>query len=267
MYTLAFEQSAILSQFILHPSVQEPAFVLEDATTTTRTAAKSVLIIGSSPSLVRLLAVGLAAESLKVDVADSIDDATQKFETRSYSLVIVDLDPPSGGTTRGYDPAEILQQLKAQQPSVQVLALGGQRGVSGLIRAMDHGADDFVFKPFSLIELMTRVRALHKAKPETVEVKRRSSKLVLHRERCQVERDGRLIDLTPREFGLLEVLVENAGKTLSRATLTQQVWNMSAEANTNIVDVYIKYLRDKIDGEHDDKLIRTVRGMGYIFQN
>ena len=113
---------------------------------------------------------------------------------------------------------------------------------------------------------MARVRALRRRSNVSVQTGPKASKLVLFPDQCRVERDGRNIDLTPREFALLDTLMQNAGKTLSRAMLTQQVWNMSAEANTNIVDVYIKYLRDKIDGEHDEKLIRTVRGMGYLLQ-
>jgi two-component system copper resistance phosphate regulon response regulator CusR len=150
---------------------------------------------------------------------------------------------------------------------VRLLALGGQAGISGLVNALDRGADDFLYKPFSLLELMARVRALRRrSAAQERSPRRRSNGLVLFADQCRVERDGRSIDLTPREFALLEVLVENAGKTLSRAMLTQRVWNMSAETNTNIVDVYIKYLRDKIDGDHDEKLIRTIRGLGYVLQ-
>jgi two-component system copper resistance phosphate regulon response regulator CusR len=209
----------------------------------------------------------LAAESLHVDVAHSRREALERFERRQYLLVILDLDPPNGAPSQPADGPDLLKELRLLQPQVRVLALGGQSGVAGLVSALEQGADDFVFKPFSLIELMTRVRALRRSNSTNGDGKRQSAKLILHRDRCQVEREGRMIDLTPREFGLLEVLVENAGKTLSRAMLTERVWNMSAEANTNIVDVYIKYLRDKIDGDHEEKLIRTVRGMGYLFQN
>ncbi len=89
---------------------------------------------------------------------------------------------------------------------------------------------------------------------------------MLHPDQCAVERDGRVIGLTPREFTLLEYMMQHEGKTLSRALLTQEVWNMPAEGNTNIVDVYVKYLRDKLDGDYDIKMIRTIRGLGYVYQ-
>ena len=160
-----------------------------------------------------------------------------------------------------------MQTLRTKRPNLRVLVLSGRAGVDGLVTALDHGADDYLMKPFSLIELMARVRALRRRSDvvETMPVTK-PSKVVLNRDQYRVQRDGRNIDLTPREFDLLEYMMEHAGKTLTRAMLTQEVWNMPADANTNIVDVYVKYLRDKLDGEHDEKLIRTVRGIGYLFQ-
>lgn len=252
------EQAGMLSQFLpmINNEIVRSAQPLEEA----RPSTYRVLIMERNLPLARLLATGLSAESLLVDVTHDPESASRQFESRSYNLVILDLDiSEAEGVT-------LLQGLRARKPEIRVLALGGQAGVAGLVNALDHGADDYLFKPFSLLEMMARVRALRRRTAQAAPVSPRANKLTLHRDQCRVERDGRNIDLTPREFALLEVLVENAGKTLSRAMLTQQVWNMPAEANTNIVDVYIKYLRDKIDSEHDDKLIRTVRGMGYLFQ-
>jgi DNA-binding response OmpR family regulator len=224
-----------------------------------------VLIMERSAPLARLLATGLSAEALDVDVTHDVEAATRLFASRTYQLVIVDTDPLNGSQDGSGMAA--LERLGARRPDVRLLALGGQAGIAGLVNALDRGADDFLSKPFSLLELMARVRALRRRSAMTDQgTPRRSNGLVLFPDQCRVERDGRSIDLTPREFALLEVLMENAGKTMSRATLTQSVWNMAAEANTNIVDVYIKYLRDKIDGNHDEKLIRTIRGLGYVLQ-
>jgi DNA-binding response OmpR family regulator len=226
-------------------------------------ASYRVLIVERSTALARLLATGLAAERLLVDTADSIEVAVGYLENEEYQLVILGMDM---GRVEDVEALSHLQLVRSLCPNARVLALGGQSGVDGLVSALDNGADDYLVKPFSLLEMLARVRALRRRVGVSAAPARKSSALVLHRDQCRVERDGRSIDLTPREFALLDVLMENAGKTLSRAALTQQVWNMSAEANTNIVDVYVKYLRDKIDGDHEQKLIRTVRGMGYLFQ-
>jgi len=253
------EQAGMLSQFLpmINNEIVRAAQPLEEA----RPATYRVLIMERSLPLARLLATGLSAESLLVDVTHDPESASCQFESRSYNLVILDLDVAEN------DGLNLIASLRGRRPEIRVLALGGQTGVAGLVNALDHGADDYLFKPFSLLEMMARVRALSRRSSQAAApASPRANKLTLHRDQCRVERDGRNIDLTPREFALLEVLVENAGKTLSRSMLTQQVWNMPAEANTNIVDVYIKYLRDKIDGDHDEKLIRTVRGMGYLLQ-
>jgi two-component system copper resistance phosphate regulon response regulator CusR len=257
MHAAAVEHS-MLSQFL--PVEHKNSGFLSNPLTERAPIEYRVLILEKNVALAKLLATGLSSEAFSVDVADSLESATRRIENRLYQLVILDMDLSEG------DGVNFLRSLRARRPEVRVLALGGQSGIAGLVSALDHGADDYLFKPFSLIEFMARARALRRRANETVQPVPRATQLVLRRDQCQVERDGRNIDLTPREFALLEVLMENAGKTLSRAMLTQRVWNMAADANTNIVDVYIKYLRDKIDGDHEEKLIRTVRGMGYSLQ-
>jgi two-component system copper resistance phosphate regulon response regulator CusR len=258
MQAMVAEQCGLLSQFLPR---NERFGAHSEANAEANPAAYRVLILEPSAPLAKLLATGLAAERLQVEVTHHLGTAMQHLEARNYDLVILGLD----GTQN--EGAMELQNLRFRNPAMQVLVLGGQSGVEGLVKALDEGADDYLFKPFSLLELMARVRALRRrSRDNSAAPTARANKLVLHRDQCRVERDGRSIDLTPREFALLEVLMENPGRTLSRSMLTQKVWNMAAEANTNIVDVYIKYLRDKIDGEHEEKLIRTVRGMGYVMQ-
>ncbi len=258
MQVMTGEQFGMLSQFLPLPH-GELSF-LSKLPEQTQGGLYRVLIMERSVSLAKLLATGLSAESVPVDVTYELDAAMALLESRSYELVVLDLDTPDA------DGAAWLERLRANHPLLSVLALSSRSGVEDLVTALDHGADDYLFKPFSLLELMARVRALRRRAKQPVAVKASASKLQLFPDQCRVERDGRNIDLTPREFALLEYLVQNAGKTLSRALLTQEVWNMPADTNTNIVDVYIKYLRDKIDGDQDEKLIRTVRGMGYLIQ-
>lgn len=257
MWAMTAEQSGLLSQFL--PNADR--FVCDaEQNVSSQQGKRRLLVVEESVSLAKLLATGLAAERLLVDVTHDFGSASDLLANGSYEMVILG--------TQTMDEAAIAQLLtiRTMRPGVQLLVLGGQSGVTGLVSALDHGADDYLTKPFSLVELMARVRSLLRRIGEEKAPLPAREKLVLHADQCRVERDGRSIDLTPREFALLEVLVKNAGKTLSRAMLTQEVWNMAVDTNTNIVDVYIKYLRDKIDGEHSEKLIRTVRGMGYLIQ-
>jgi DNA-binding response OmpR family regulator len=263
MREMLSEQFVMLSRFL--PVVNEEFTRDAMRIGESSSAAYRVLIMEKSVSLGKLLATGLSTESFAVDVTYDLESATRLVKSSSYNLAILDLDldqdlPETEGIA-------LLQDLRAASPDARVLVLSGQKGVENLVAALEHGVDDCLMKPFSLLELMARVRALQRRGSSQVQQKPKVSKLVLHSGQCRVERDGRNIDLTPREFALLEFLIENPGKTHSRSTLSQRVWNMPAEASTNIVDVYIKYLRDKLDGGFEDKLIRTVRGIGYLFIN
>jgi len=131
------------------------------------------------------------------------------------------------------------------------------------VQALETGADDCLSKPFSLIELQARVHALLRRNSGLIPNCSLVGDLTLYRDEHRVERNGRRIDLTPREFAILEVLMRNPGHPVSRATLLEEVWNMSPESATNIVDVYVKYVRDKIDLPGEVRLTHTVRGFGY----
>ncbi len=253
------EQFGMLAQFL--PTWQGSSLCSTESPAEASSGLSRVLIMEGNDALARLLATGLSAESLAVELVPDPASVMRQLEKRTCQLLILDLDQPD------MDGLATLRTLRAMQPEMHILVLSGRTGVEGLVAAFDHGADEYLMKPFSLLEMMARVRALRRRCTFPVQALAPStSKLVLHREQCRAERDGRMIDLTPREFALLDFMMQHAGKTLSRAMLTQQVWNMEVEGNTNIVDVYMKYLRDKLDGGHSEKLIRTVRGMGYMLQ-
>jgi DNA-binding response OmpR family regulator len=259
MHAAIAEQYGMLSQFL--PTFSKALELPEGQTDEVSPAKFRVLIVEGSVPLARLLATGLSKESATVVVTHDRDSVMQQFEKASFDLIILDLDLPD------MDELAMLRELRAKRPGLGILALGGRGRALDLVNAFDNGADDYLPKPFSLLEMMARVRALRRrsqAAPRAAETAK--SRVVLHREQCSVERDGKLIGLTPREFTLLEYMMQHTGKTLSRALLTQEVWNMPAEGNTNIVDVYVKYLRDKLDGGYDIKMIRTIRGMGYMYQ-
>lgn len=253
------EQYGMLSQFL--PTILHGSSITDTSARNARGNPFRVLIMEASIPLARLLATGLVADSLAVEVTHDLNSGLQQFEKLESELLILDLDMAGG------DGPGLLRRLRSQRPEIRILAVSGRGEIGDMVSALDNGADDYLPKPFSLLEMMARVRALRR-RSQVIDQSgaRKSTALVLHRDQCRVERDGRQIDLTPREFTLLEYMMQNEGKTLSRSILTQEVWNMPAEGATNIVDVYIKYLRDKLDGDHEVKLIRTVRGMGYSYQ-
>jgi len=162
------------------------------------------------------------------------------------------------------DGMAILKQVRLSQPRLPILVLTARNRTEDLLLALEQGADDYLIKPFSFMELLARVRNLLRRSSSPAVSSSKIGNLTINREEHWVMRGDRRIDLTVREFALLEYLMSNVGKAVSRATLMREVWNTQLDSTTNIVDVYMKYLRDKIDREGEVKLIRTVRGVGYV---
>ncbi len=221
---------------------------------------RRILVVEDDAPLARLLASGLAAESFAVDLVHDGEAAAKALEVCQHSLVMLDLNLPK------MDGLSLLQMVRSTQPTLPVLVLTGRSRTEDMVKALDLGADDCLLKPFSLLELMARVRVLLRRAGPVSQDPVKGTGLILDRSEFRVERNGRHISLTPREFTVLEYLVQHTGKPVSRATLMQEVWNIPFETNTNIVDVYMKYLRDKIDGAGEEKLIHTVRGVGYVLR-
>jgi two-component system copper resistance phosphate regulon response regulator CusR len=165
------------------------------------------------------------------------------------------------------DGMAVMKQVRLSQQRLPILVLTARNRTQDLVSALEQGADDFLIKPFSFLELLARVKALLRRNSAAVVSSSKIGSLTMSREEHSVMRGERRIDLTSREFTLLEYLMNNVGKAVSRKTLMQDVWNIPFDSTTNIVDVYMKYLRDKIDLEGEPKLIRTVRGVGYVLSN
>jgi DNA-binding response OmpR family regulator len=219
---------------------------------------RRVLIVEDDVSLAGFLASELQSENF---IADLVHDGEAALailqEGRRYDLLILDLNLPK------IDGITLLQRIKPAHPRLRMLVLTARSRTQDKVKALHSGADDCLTKPFSLVELFARVHALLRRDAELIPNCSKVGDLTLNREERRVERNGRRIDLTPREFAILELLMRNVGRPVSRATLLEEVWNMPPDPSTNIVDVYMKYVRDKVDLPGEPKLTRTIRGVGY----
>lgn len=216
-----------------------------------------VLLIEDDTKVLDFIARALMAESLAVDVALEGQEGLALALAYDYDLIILDLMLPRINGT------EVLRRLRQHNTGVPVLVLTARDGMADKVENFEAGADDYLTKPFVLTELLLRVKALLR---RGVNVRARSLRvgdLELDRLTQQVRRADRRIDLTSKEYALLEYLMSNAGRVLSRSMIIEHVWDQSFDGATNIVDVYVRHLRVKVDDAFDAKLIRTVRGAGY----
>jgi DNA-binding response OmpR family regulator len=216
-----------------------------------------VLAVEDEERLLGILLRTLKAEGFSVDGVTTAQDALEQVKLNHYDLIILDLQLPDGsGTT-------LLRQMRQQQRKMPVLILTARADIDSKIENFEAGADDYLTKPFALAELMIRVQALLRRGPLIQDNILKVENLELNRLTRQVRRGGKRIELSPKEYSLLEYLFLHAGRTLSRSMIVERIWDQSFEGLTNIVDVYIGHLRHKIDEGFEPKLIRTVRGLGY----
>lgn len=217
-----------------------------------------ILIVEDDAPLAGFLRKGLEAEHYAVDVAGDGELARDLATEYDYDLLVLDLNLPKR------DGLAVLRDVRGIKESVPILVLTGRSRVEDRVTALDLGADDYLTKPFSFAELAARVRALLRRGKLPQATTLQVEDLVLDRVERSVERGGKKIDLTSKEFALLEYLMRNAGRCITRAMIIEHVWNVSFDTTTNVVDVYINYLRKKVDENAPRKLIQTVRGSGYI---
>jgi DNA-binding response OmpR family regulator len=223
------------------------------------TARPRVLVIEDDLPLAKLLCVWLGTQNFVVAMAPDGEAAIAAIEDGDFDLLLMDLNLPK------MDGLALLAYLRASEHAhLPVLVLSGRSRTEDTVSTLNQGADDYLIKPFSLHELLARAQALLRRQGRGLPAIQRTQALTINREEFSAQRDGTRIDLTPREFAILEFMMQNRGKPVSRATLMQEVWKTPLDPGTNIVDVYMKYLRDKIDLNGKSKLIRTIRGVGYI---
>lgn len=217
-----------------------------------------ILIVEDDSDIVLILYRALRLNYM-VDSVATVAGALKKLDESDYSAILLDLALSDGSGL------SVCEKIREQGKHIPILILSGSADVIDKVKLLDSGANDYLTKPFNLEELKARLRVLLRQPATTSTARHRMviGDLTLDSVKHQVERDGRNIDLRKKEFSVLECLMKNAGRVVSRNTLTDYAWDEQDYNLTNTVDVHIKYLRDKIDRPFEDHLIKTVHGLGY----
>jgi two-component system copper resistance phosphate regulon response regulator CusR len=216
-----------------------------------------LLLVEDEKKVSELVARALRSESYAVDVAEDGMRGWELAQSYEYDLIILDLMLPQ------LPGEEVLRRIRRTNQRVPILILTARGATEDKVHNFEAGADDYLTKPFAFAELIMRVKALLRRGPITRSSVLRVGDLEVDRFTQQVRRAGRRIELTPKEYALLEYLAANPGRVFSRTMIIEHVWDQSFEGLTNIVDVYVRHLRSKVDDPFPVKLIRTVRGVGY----
>src|SRR5215467_3537994 len=218
-----------------------------------------IIVIEDEKRIADFLSRGLQGAGYAVDTAPNGLTGLDLIHATDYDLVILDLMLPD------MDGMQVLEKVRNRQMGPPVLILSARGALDDRVKGLEQGADDYLVKPFAFVELLARVRALLRRgqpTPERLQV----ADLALDCIRRKVTRANEPIELAPKEFGILEYMMRNKGRPLSRTMIVEHVWDMDYDGLTNIVDVYIRHLRSKIDDRFQQKLIQTVRGIGYMIE-
>jgi two-component system OmpR family response regulator len=219
-----------------------------------------LLVAEDDVKLARALAKGMRHEGYAVDLAATGDEALTYTRVWDYDAIVLDVMLP------GRDGFDVCRELRKRDCRAPVLMLTARRAVTDRITGLDAGADDYLVKPFDFGELLARVRALVRRGPRERPLQLQVGDLRVDPATRTVTRDGEAVDLTPREFALIEFMAAHPGEVLSRARLIDHVWDMNYTGSTNIVDVYVGHLRRKLEQPFGSPLIRTVRGVGFTLE-
>jgi DNA-binding response OmpR family regulator len=216
-----------------------------------------ILVAEDDAPLAEFLHQRLEHEQFAVQVVSDGEEAQRLAADQSYDLVILDLNLP------GMNGLEVLREIRSKKPDLPVLIVAGANMVEERVRGLDAGADDYLAKPFAFAELAARIRAILRRGNRPARAVLQVEDLELDRVSHSVRRGNHDIELSPKEFALLEFLMRHEGQPVSRSSIVEQVWKLNLDTMTNVVDVYINYLRRKVDSGHGRALIRTIRGVGY----
>ena len=220
----------------------------------------NVLVIEDDPTVGGFIRRGLEEQRYRVSLVSNGEEGERIAASESFDVVILDMRLP------GKSGLDVLQSLRARGFETPVLVLTAQDAVDAKVRTFRAGADDYVTKPFAFEELLARVEALSRRPKAMASPILKVADLEVNRDTREVHRDGQLIELTPKEFAVLEYLMRHAGRVMSRTLITEYAWGYHFDPGTNIVDVVINHLRKKVDAGRAKKLITTVRGVGYVIK-
>jgi DNA-binding response OmpR family regulator len=220
-----------------------------------------MLVVEDDPKIASFLVKGFQESGFAVDQTAQGEEALSLASTVDYDLAVVDLMLP------GLDGLSLIKQLRADKIELPIIVLSAKRALDDRVLCLQHGADDYVSKPFAFSELLARAQAILRRARGTPEPSRlEAADVILDRLTREVTRSGRKIELQPREFALLEHLMRNSGRALSKTYLLERLWDYSFDPQTNVVDVLVCRLRNKIDKDFPEKLIHTLRGVGYVLR-
>jgi heavy metal response regulator len=219
-----------------------------------------ILVVEDETKVASFIKRGLEAANYSVDVEYDGETGLKRILEANYDLVILDVMLPK------LDGLSLMKQLRQRQVKAPVLLLTARVTTADKVLGLDLGADDYLTKPFAFEELLARVRALLRRGATALPAILAVADLRLDPATREVRRGDKRIDLTPKEYALLEFFLRRRDQVLSRAMIAQHVWGVNYDTFTNVIDVYVNYLRKKIDGDFDLKLIHTVRGVGYVLR-
>jgi heavy metal response regulator len=220
-----------------------------------------ILIIEDENKIASFIKRGLKEEGYSIDIASDGEEGHYKATTQECDLIILDLMLPK------MDGLSLCRKLREEKVGVPILMLTARDTVKDKVTGLDSGANDYLTKPFAFEELLARCRALLRKKDRPAPTKLRVADLTLDLLSHKVSRQDKEIVLTPKEFALLEYLMRNEGIVVTRTMISEHVWDVHFDTFTNVIDVYISYLRSKIDAGHEKSLIQTLRGKGYLLKD
>lgn len=224
---------------------------------------KKILIVEDEVKVATFIKKGLQTQNFEAEIAETGGEAKRFFDENSFDLIILDIGLPD---MSGLEVCEYIREKNTKIPILMLTALGS---VADKLSGFEVGTDDYMVKPFDFMELLVRVKALLK---RTIEIEQPSEKLQeadleLDLKEKVARRDGRVVELTAKEFSLLEYLMLNKGRVVSKVDIAEKVWDINFDTGTNFIEVYVNYLRNKIDKGFSNKLIHTIVGMGYMLKN
>ncbi len=221
-----------------------------------------ILLVEDEKKIAETLKKGLEEQHYQVEIANDGETGRVFFDNQHYDLVILDINLP------GMNGYELLQHIRGVNQQVPVLMLTALSSTEDKIEGFNTGADDYIVKPFDYAELVVRIRALIKRAQQAAPVGKslRVNDLVINLDSKEVSRAGKPIQLTAKEFQLLEYMIRNKNRVVSRADIALNVWDIDFDTGTNVIDVYVNFLRKKIDRDYEQKLIHTQVGMGYVLK-